>query len=387
MPIVSYRRIENPFEQEGKKMYLAVVKAKDISKDLEEWREINPRDPKTETKVAKKIKESFEEQPEAFFFRNRGITLLAKSSSYNNENNILSVEFSDSDIHGLLDGGHTYAVIKESFESLTDEEKENTNLNDAYVKLEILEGFTTKDETTEIIRARNTSLQVKDQSLENLNKTFDDIKKVLAGESYANRISYKETEYNEKGEIKDIDIKEILSYLICFDRENFDDKNHPIIAYSGKTSVLNYVIENEIRLKKYYPLLPQILILRDEIYERMPTVYNDNGGKFGNLNGVNKKKNKSVELPFKNIKTEFGIPGAFIYPVLASLRNLVEVKDEKSSWKKDPLRFLKDIENELIQMLGDQALSIRNPNKLGKDKGTWKNCYLYAALEVSKLNI
>lgn len=28
MPIVSYRRIENPFEQEGKRMYVAVIQAK-----------------------------------------------------------------------------------------------------------------------------------------------------------------------------------------------------------------------------------------------------------------------------------------------------------------------------------------------------------------------
>jgi hypothetical protein len=42
MPIVSYRRIENPFEQEEKRMYVAVIQAKNLSRDLDEWRKINP---------------------------------------------------------------------------------------------------------------------------------------------------------------------------------------------------------------------------------------------------------------------------------------------------------------------------------------------------------
>lgn len=382
MPVVSFRRINTPFEQEGKKIYLAVLKAKDLPKDLEEWRGINPRDPNKSSGVAKRIAESLQNQPECFLFRNRGLTLLSESVSFDNESNVLAVEFSDKTMHGLLDGGHTYAVIREAFDSLAEDEKADTNLNNAYVKLEILEGITSKDETTEIVGARNTSTQVKDQSLANLSQHFDAIKEILKNEPYANRIAYKETEFNEDGSRKDIDVKEILSYLICFDREGFGDNNHPVIAYSGKSSVLKYTDaeNNRQRLQKYLPLLPEILVLRDEIYEQMPAAWNDIGGKFGALEGVNRKKQDSVELPFKNTTTSYAIPSSFVYPILASFRALVEVTDDGCSWKTSPISFFNKHKSELVGRLVEQALVFRNPNKLGKEKTVWQSCYDYVVL-------
>lgn len=382
MPVASFRRINTPFESEGKRIYLAVLRAKDLPNDLEDWRDINPRDPKTTSGVAKKIANSLQEQPECFVFRNRGITLLSKSVSFDNENNELSVEFEDKSMHGLLDGGHTFAVIREVFDSLTDEEKIDTNLNNAYVKLEILEGITSKEETTEIVGARNTSTQVKDQSLANLLQHFEPIKDILKNEPYANRIAYKETELDEDGSKKDIDIKDILSYLICFDREGFGDNNHPVIAYSGKSSVLTYAEANRDRLQKYLKLLPEILVLRDEIYECMPSVWNSNGGKFGALVGVNCKKQKSIELPFKHSFTEFSIPSSFIYPILASFRSLVEVDGDECSWKASPISFFNKHKNELIGRIIEQALVFRNPNKLGKEKTVWGYCYDYVKMMV-----
>lgn len=370
-------------------MYLAIVKATELPKALEQWRDINPRDPKITSGVAKKIAQSLNDAPENFLFRNRGITLLAEKVEFENDNNTMSIEFSDPAIHGLLDGGHTYAVVMDAMDSMSEQDVHSLSIDSAYIKLEVLEGFREKDETTEIVGARNTSTQVKDQSIANLLNHFSSIKDVLANEAYAERIAYKETEFAEDGSQKDIDVKEILSYLICFDREGFDDSNHPILAYSGKSAVLAYAdkSENRERLQKYLPLLPQILKLHDDIYDKMPEVYNTRGGKFGKLTGVNTKNSKSIELPFNSTKTQYSIPSSFIYPVLAAFRNLVDIKDDRCVWKKDPARFFDDIKNELIQRLGDQALELRNPNKLGKDKATWRACYDYVALEVMKLNI
>ncbi len=386
MPVTSFRRINTPFEKEGKRIYLAVLKAKDLPRELEQWRAINPRDPKVTSGVAKKIAESLQNQPECFIFRNRGITLLSQTVSFNNEQNELSVEFSDPSMHGLLDGGHTYAVIREAFDSLTEEEKAETNLNEAYIKLEILEGITSKEEATEIVGARNTSTQVKDQSLDNLLQHFDSIKDILKNEPYADRIAYKEVEFNEDGSQKDIDIKEILSYLICFDCESFNDTTHPIVAYSGKASVLKHVENNRERLQKYLPLLPEILVIRDEIYEQMPSVWNSQGGRFGGLSGVNEKKNP-VELPFKHSTTNYSIPNSFIYPILASMRVLVEVNDNKCTWKASPIGFFNRHKKELVGRLIEQAQVFRNPNKLGKEKTVWQSCYDYAVMAVLRSEI
>ena len=289
----------------------------------------------------------------------------------------------------MLDGGHTYKIIQTVIDSLDDSEKDE--LNDAHVRLEILEGFSDTEDVVSIVEARNTSTQVKDQSLEELKGHFESIKNVLSNESYANRIAYKEIEFADDGSKKDIDIKEILSYLMCFDTEAFDGKNHPIVAYSGKGSVLNHVKQNQERLKKFLPLLPQILRMRDVIYAEMPEAYNDAGGKFGNLTGVielSKKKNaEPIELPFISKESTYSIPSAFIYPILASLRNLVDCKNDKCSWKRDPEKFFEDMKVELIQRVVDQAKEFRNPNKLGKSKDTWRSCYDCIALEVLKLKL
>lgn len=389
MPIVSYRRIENPFEQEGKRMYVAVIQAKNLPRELDDWRKINPRDPSVTSVVAKKIRSSFEESPKEFFFKNRGITLLVEKASFENDTKELSIEFANEGIHGMLDGGHTYKIIQTVIDSLDDAEKDE--LNDAHVRLEILEGFSDTEDVVSIVEARNTSTQVKDQSLEELKGHFESIKNVLSNESYANRIAYKEIEFADDGSKKDIDIKEILSYLMCFDTEAFDGKNHPIVAYSGKGSVLNHVKQNQERLKKFLPLLPQILRMRDVIYAEMPEAYNDAGGKFGNLTGVielSKKKNaEPIELPFISKESTYSIPAAFIYPILASLRNLVDCKNDKCSWKRDPEKFFEDMKVELIQRVVDQAKEFRNPNKLGKSKDTWRSCYDCIALEVLKLKL
>lgn len=390
MPIVSYRRIENPFEQEGKRMYVAVIQAKNLSRDLDEWRKINPRDPSTTSGVAKKITKSFEDAPESFFFKNRGITLLVERASFDNDSKELALEFSNESIHGMLDGGHTYKIITKTIDSLDESEKKE--FDDAHVRLEILEGFSDPEDVVDIVEARNTSTQVKDQSIEDLLGHFDSIKEVLKNEKYSDRIAYKEIELTEDGSKKDIDVKEILSYLICFDVEAFDGKKHPITAYSGKGAVLSHVKENRDRLKKYLPLLPQILRLKDEIYEKMPDTYNKAAeGKFGALTGVleiSRKKNaEPIELPFKGTESTYVIPSAFIYPVLAAFRNLIECKEDKCSWKKDPIKFFDDTKEELIQRVVDQAKEFRNPNKLGKSKATWGRCYDYVALEVSSLNI
>lgn len=388
MPAKSFRRIENPFEKDGKKMYLAVVQAKDLPKELGNWRKINPRDPKTKSVVAKRIATTLHEYPESFLFKNRGITLLAQHASFDNECSELSVEFSDDNIHGLLDGGHTFAIIRDAFDSLTEEELLETAMNQAYVKVEIIEGFSSREEVTEIVDARNSSTQVKEQSLANLRKYFEPIKEILKDEPYAGRIAYKETEFADDGSQKDIDIKEILSYLICFDCENFDGERQPVIAYSSKAAVLKYVEDNLERLQKYMPLLPNILTLRDTIYEEMPNAWNKQGGKFGRLNGVDKKKNKTVELPFKVSKSEFVIPSSFIYPVLASFRALVQVDSNGvCSWKIDPIKFLEQNEAELVGRLGEQALAFGNPTKLGKEKTVWRSCYDYVVMKMLKAGL
>lgn len=376
-PVASFRRIESPFDETIARSYIAIAKIIDLPSEVESWRKINPRDPKITSGVSRKIQKSLENNPEQFLFRNRGITLLVEKATFDNRTNEVSLEFSDPTRHGLLDGGHTYRVLQNFIHSASRDEIRDI---DACVRLEVIEGIESLDDAVEIVLARNTSAQVKSESLEELSQHFEEIKEVLKAKPYANRIAYKEYEIDEKtGEAKDIDIREILSYLVCFDMDHFDQEKHPIMAYSQKASVIEHFKNHRSVLLKYVPLIPKILELRDTIYAELPDAYNKStGGKFGALTGVvqinNRPKMNNEELVFTSSEAHYRIPNAFIYPILASFRNLVKVDGGKAMWKDDPIRVFRSLADDLAKTVGEQAKEMRNPTKLGKDQATWKLC-------------
>lgn len=386
-PAFSFRKQPTPYDESGKQKYYALVKVKDVPREFNNWRELNIRDPKEEIKVPKEIKESLQDDPASFYFKNRGILIIADKVTFDNKDNTIEVEFTEKSMNGIADGGHTYRVIRNHIDPLSEEERDQIN---AYVSIEFLEGFKTREDVVPIIEARNKSTPVQEQSIQELLGSYEKIKQSLKGKKYENRIFYKQYEETLNGVEKDIDIKEILSYLYCFDIESFNDKTHPIKAYTSRAAVVSHFADknNKDRLEKYIPLLPEILELRDKIYLRMPRIYNDTQGKFGGLKGVDKLRDGvKEELVFIGDESEYRIPKGFIYPVLASLRNLVEIKNDKCIWKTDPFKFLSDIENELVRYVGSQALSLKNPNALGKDNMTWELCYKEAENKVLKLHL
>lgn len=387
-PAISFRRIVGPNDDLKGRMYIAVINVKDLPESLSDWRKLNPRDPKTNSGVALKIQSTLKDNPEAFLFKNRGITLMVEKADFDNQKNEIRIEMTDRDKNGLLDGGHTFKVIRNYLDGLSVEEISEMN---AYVRIEILEGIKDVEEAIGIVESRNTSTQVKEQSIEELKKSYEEIKNVLKDQSYSENIAYKEYELLEDGSKKNIDIKDILSYLVCFDIESFGGEKHPIKAYSTKASIVQHFRDKQDEMKKYIPLLPVILELRDFIYLELPEAYNHAGGKFGGLTGVsevsNRKRMHKEKLPFTGKESSYRIPSSFIYPVLASFRNLVKIENGKCSWKANPIKFFRELKEDLAVRLGDQAKELRNPNKLGKDNATWGRCYDLVALETLKRNL
>ena len=384
-PVLSLRKIEGPSEGISAKTYIAVVNIKDVPDALDDWRDLNVRDPKITGGVAQKIESTLQDNPESFFYRNRGMTVIADKVTFDTKTCIVEMEMTDKDQNGLLDGGHTYSVIRNFIGSLPPEKAAEYN---AFVKVEILEGVHDHQAVVDIVESRNTSQQVKEQSIQELLKSYETIKEVLADKPYAENIAYKEYELLEDGSKKTLDIKEILSYLYCFDTESFDDKIHPLTAYSRKSGVISHFRDKRDRMEKYIPLLPQILELRDLIYYELPDAYNSQGGKFGMLTGIIKvdegSRREKIKLPFTGYQSSFHIPSGFIYPILAAFRNLITVKDGKCSWKVDPIKFFQQLKVDLAVKVGDQAKEFRNPNKLGKDVATWNLCYYVVQLEALK---
>ena len=375
-PVVSFRNLETPFAQQGYRDYFAVVAVDDLP-DLSAWRKINVRDPKLTGSVPEAIRESVTANPELFVFLNRGIVLSVDSVSFDNKKNELAITLKDPSLHGLLDGGHTYNIIR----------AENENLQfKQFVRLELLEGFA-EDEIPTLVDARNTSNQVKDESLMNLQGEFDKLKAVLRGKPYFGNIAFKEYETDENGDPKPIDIREIIAILTVFDRDHFDKSVHPINAYRSKAACLKHFAQNKESYRKIYPVADDVLRLYDAIQLHLPSLYNKArgdagdvaGGKFGKLTGVTVYKgNRGVKLHYLRKESKYGVPTGFVYPLLGAFRALLKEKNGKYMWAKgaDPFKLLEgDLGLNLADTIGTFALEARNPSKTGKSPLVWQACY------------
>jgi hypothetical protein len=379
IPTESFKNIEIPGGEALGKMYVAIVNIKDLPEELDNWREVNPREVNLNSGVSRQIMKTLEERPEEFVMRNRGITIVANHAEFDNRAKVIRLEFGDKERNGVLDGGHTLMNIREYLRN----EEDSRN---AYVRLEILEGIGDIDETVRIVDARNRSTEVKIAAFENLLGHFDSLKAVLSKEAYADKIAYKENELAEDGTKKEVPIEEVLSYILCFDVEDFDHNSHPIKAYSGKASVVKHYRDNVEQMQKYFPLAPDILKLRDTLYEDLPLIWNAvgndaEGGRTGKIRGVKILKEAKV-LPFSGHSTRHVLPSGFIYPALAAFRPLVKVENGKASWKDAPLKVYAGLREELVSKVIDTAKRTGNPNEMGKNPDFWGVCYAMVDREV-----
>jgi AIPR protein len=369
--VVSFRNLETPshIHKQGYRDYFAIVELDELP-DLSDWRKINVRDPKMSGAVPNKIRKSVHDNPDLFAFMNRGIVVSAESVHFDNKTNKLTLGLRDPILHGLLDGGHTYNILLEEREGLE---------NHQFVRLEILEGFRSED-IPDLVDARNTSNQVRDQSLMNLSGEFDKLKKALSKSSYADLIAYKEYEVLPNGDPKPIDVRDIIAILTAFEREHFDDKTHPINAYRSKAACLTHFSQNTKSYQKVYPLATDILELYDLIQLNLPDLYNKvRGGRFGHLTGVTSYKGKhKAHLYFIDKDSKYGVPAGFTYPILGGFRALLEEKGGRYIWGKDldPREMLANgLGETLADTIGNFALDARNPSKTGKSPLVWQACY------------
>ncbi|MBV9959709.1 MAG: AIPR family protein [Acidobacteria bacterium] len=376
-PVVSFRHLETPFQKQGCRNYFAIVETNNLP-DLSDWRKINVRDPKLTGSVPKAIRESFHDKPDLFVFMNRGLVLAVDKVEFDNKSSSVTVDLTNPRLHGLLDGGHTYNIVMEETGKVSETH---------YVRVEFLEGFN-HDGITEVVDARNTSNQVRDESLMNLAGEFEALKRALKGARYFDQIAFKEYEVDAAGDPKPIDVREVVAILTAFDRDNFNDSAHPVIAYNSKAACLRHLKNNAQSYRKIYPLAKEMLALYDHIREQLPSLYNKargqagavSGGKFGALTGVTYRANgKPVEhLYYIGKDSMYGVPDGFTYPILGAFRALLTEQSGRYIWGKglDPVAILKgEWGLKLANIVGEFALDNQNPSKTGKSSFVWRACY------------
>jgi len=367
-PLGRDKRTENPQQS-----FVAVCNVKHLPETFP--MDTNPREQNLKTKVAKKIEHSLlHDYDSNFHILNRGLVLSADTVKFNNETNMLSLTFSNEEKHGDIDGGHTYKIILANRDKLE---------FDQYVKIEILTGI--EDFFEDVAGARNTSVQVQDKSLAELEGKFDTIKESIGKEDFADRIAYKE---NAEG---DIDIREVVAILTMFNINRYDDSTHPVTAYSQKqTCITHYLADMEKDnnpFDKMKLIAPKIFAIYNAVEKKMPTIYNskEGGGRYGKVKGVVYKDGREFHQLLFASGEEFipyETPKGFVYPIVAAFRAIVEENSETGyyQWSNgvDPLKYFNDndLATELVVSTIERSRSLgNNPQSVGKDSGHWSQLY------------
>ena len=358
------RTIESP-SQKGVTTYFVYLNFRDLPSNLP--MEVNPRQPKMTTAVAKSLINAVKSPDTDFDINNRGIVIVAKQFKFTPNQNLVSLDLGDDpQNYGILDGGHTYKAIIDNRDQIP------SGL-DKFVKLEIIVGEQLT--VSRIADARNTSAQVSDIALFELDDKFDLIKDSLSNEQYASEIAYKDNEN------KRIPIAELIRLMFTFNIKRFpDDSTAPVSAYSGKQAVFKdyqkeFGTDNNI-YEKLAPFLPDLVDLYELIQKELPNKYQEyknSEGKnaaFGRIRGV--EGSGSYYTDFTEQSINYNISTGFLMPIFGAFRALLRESDGKISWEFDPKDVWKISGTRLVQNTFDTDT---NPQQDGKSKTLWPANY------------
>lgn len=366
--VESFRRLPDPINSEKYGRYYAFCRVDQLPADFP--METNPRKQNLGTSVAKKILKGLtsEDTGPIFHHLNRGILISAKTVNFNNDSGgLLTITMEDNEVHGVVDGGHTYKIILANRDDLKEPE---------FVTLELMTGI--EDAFDSIAGARNTSVQVKEKSLAELEGRLDLVRDLIKPLPFKDAVAY--VEFDDD---KDVDVHEVLSVMAIF-HVALHKGSPPIYTYNSKSHVLKVYLENEASYERLRPIVPDIFRLHDHVKRTMSELYN---GHFGKLKEIGYKDGKEkwpvYYSPKRNGDYErlaYDIPNGFILPILGAMRFLVDW-DEKVpapyKWKTDPFTFYdKVIGKKLVDLTMEASKELgRNPMAVGKSPRHWEGLY------------
>ncbi len=380
------RSIKNPYAEEVTVIH-ALVKVRDFPNGCIADK-VNPRSHeviKMNTRIPLAIAESLNDRPEIFHLINRGCLVLAKKAWYDNQTRNLHFLIESDDEHGMVDGATTDRVLENlkkdvsnaDFSTLKEEEIPD-NFKTAYIHLEIVAGEVSEELRLKLAEARNTSEQVKQFSLVDLGGGYEWLEQIIQKSEFKDKVRYKENDP------KPVDIRLVLGLLTLF-HPNFQDGSEPIIAYSAKGTVIDNYTKPDWKkgYEKLAPVVLDILRLYDfihiEFQNAYKAAYSADGsraqlGKRKEVRYIN-KESKAKELPLTGQKTQYVLPDGWLYPLLASLRVLLDFPKSGRGdvkWIMNPREFFKtqgsDLVYELVEFSEDLG---RNANATGKKRGVW----------------
>lgn len=365
----------------GSRMGTCYVKVTELPSSLERFTDVNPRTPARTKRgslsgsIAKGILDTLFNRPQDMSLKNQGIFLLVQKAISTKEN--IKLIFTDRAAHGIVNGGHTYAAIREAIESATPEELKS--LEHAYVKLHVFENID-KTIVANIAEGLNRSKQVDDLSLVNLQGQFDRIRKVMRNEKGAEQISY------YQGDAGQVYISDVLVQMYLFDRSRFDDQKAPNVLYNKSAVALRMfkedVASNAKNAQMLIEKLPEFLKLGDTIKKLIPDAARANKFKFGMVKMGGSRTGAQVYLPFIDEMMDYRIPNGWLYPILAAYRANLR---PDGGWLVPLEEIVPATIDSLVSVLvGEHRYGNMRPEIIGKRESTYNQCYSKVQIYLAK---
>jgi len=317
------------------------VRVADLPEDLP--LDPNARHPDISAATPKAIANTLRSAPVEFVKRNGGITMVARSCRVKDNLATLVLNIVDEAEErdegrrgdGILNGGHTYAVIKSVLSERAKMTKGNSDDDDAdpraaVVRIEVQTGLS-EDDLPEISRARNKHTPVAEFSLKNLGNAWEMLKKQLSPSMRA-RVAFMEND--PEAPQAEYDVGDLVRLLALFNNRLYPiDSKDPIGAYTSEKRLITSWNADDYR--DLLPQLPTLIELHDEIVLLYPKVMQ----KPGLVNGVLSYKVKPLTL-LSGKQSQYFIPPPFTFPVLAALRAFLS--EDGATWYVQPKVLIKE---------------------------------------------
>jgi hypothetical protein len=306
------------------------------------------------------------ESDEDFGLLNRGIRVNAHLVEHDKEASVVRIWF-DADeerMHGVFDGGRTYAVIKKA-------QEERRDIVHQWVDLYVYENAP-PDLIQRMVETHNTAVQVQALSLADHRHEFQRIREALY---QAGRLDeYVAWHEGDEGEV---DAREVVALLIAVDSKRYPPRRlggeHPIFTYSQKARALKEYQQHRHHYERLAPIAPDVLRLRDHIQDTAPRYWPR--GNFGSLKFVETRR---CMLPFVGVtetKSRSLLTKGALVPIISAFRHALEISERGVRWLAEPEEVWAATAADLLEVtradFEDDTVG-RNPNQLGKSRMHWR---------------
>lgn len=386
---------------EGAKVGSCYISAADLIIHLpfDKWLQVNPRVPSRNAKgvlsghVVKGIQDTLTGDPQDFALKCLGLFVLVEEMEHERKPGgagELRLTLSNADCHGLCNGGHVYAAIRDFADREGVEAVES-----AFVRMHIYQGVPA-DKVIEIAEGMNRSKQVDDPSLADLAGYYDPIKEVMSDETGGDQIAY------HQGENGAYYVPDIIRVIMFFNRERFDDSKHPNTLYRQQKVMVRQFKDDCQKspspIEALIPKLPEFLRLADNICMATPGAASKLSPpfEFGRMKvdphksaRAGSKEHRDTPLYFIGKTMDYKVANGWLMPMVAAFRaNLQwDLSAGVCEWHEPIDVLLNAVIGDLVRICIQEHKEGTKPDEIGRKSSVYEQCYDKVERYLDKLEI